>query len=197
MPIARDGLPPPIPKAPPPEGGTGTEPLHAAVSKTVALQIAKEFEDQLREAHRTKATARPIWRRYWFVLALGGACALAGLVAIGGSWIYRRRFNQQHAAEFLGRVQDGLLLDTYGALLGASHQLDEVQEVTPHQARSKALEAQVSATLYRQYGGSEELKGRAEAALAAGGEAVEEPAWVANCCWRTTPRSREGPPCAT
>jgi cellulose synthase operon protein C len=181
------GAPPPIPRGPPPEGGPieGTEPLHAAISKTVALQIAKEFEERLREAHRTKATARPVWRRYWFVLALGSACALAGLVAIGGSWLYRRRFNQQHAAEFLGRIQDGLLLDTYGALLGASHQLDELQEIDPRPPLPKALEAQVSAALYRQYGGSEDLKTRAEAALAqsAGSRgspgSEEEPAWVA------------------
>jgi tetratricopeptide (TPR) repeat protein len=173
--------PPPLPKGTASGAGSpaGTEPLHATISKTVALEIAKEYGDRLREAHRAQVAVRPVWRRYWFVLALGGACLLAGLVAVGGSWLYRRRFNQQHVAEFLGRVQDGLLLDTYPALVGASHQLDEVQEVDPQGTRPKALEAQVNASLYRQYGGSEDLKARAEAALAQCGGSGEESVRVA------------------
>jgi tetratricopeptide (TPR) repeat protein len=116
-------------------------------------RMAHRYESELRaKLDETRQKPKSFVRRHWLPLAILGTLVLLGGGAVVGIRLFRERYNRQHAHEFVARAEQGLLLDTYGSLSGATHQLDELLAVDPHDARAMALRAQAQATLCQEFG---------------------------------------------
>ncbi|MHB1845525.1 MAG: tetratricopeptide repeat protein [Deltaproteobacteria bacterium] len=162
------------------------------ISAAEASRIAQAFESELREGYSAQRDAPPpFFRRHWLALTLAAAAAVAGAVGVSATIFVRRHYAQVHRKQFLAHAQDGLLLDTFSSLTGASHQLDEVLQADPANALGKALAAQAAATLWREYGGATASEERAEALLADPAVATAAPdfAWAARALLASDPKA--------
>jgi tetratricopeptide (TPR) repeat protein len=131
--------------------------------------MAHRYESELRaKLDESRLKPKSFVRRHWLPLAILATLLLVGGGGIGGQRLFRHRYNVQHAHEFMARAEQGLLLDTYGSLTGALHQLDEILAVNPNDAKAKALRAQTQATLCREFGCSDPQR---EAAVSLAAEA--------------------------
>ena len=204
---AEKALPPPLPKRsetpPPPRRRLADELLadlpdsqpdaRRAVTATdvtisEAQRIAESYENELREKfEERRAAPRSFWRRYWLALSVVGAAVLAAAVALGGYELSRRNYNHRHATEFLDRAQQGLTLDTFASLSGATHQMDELLAVDPGNQPAQAVWAQAQATLCRDYGCSRAQREQAQAYLQAAGQSDPQAVLVARRYLSTDP----------
>ncbi len=152
---------------PQPVAAPSRPPSPARVSEAQASAVARAYEKELRERYQEEHDAPLPWfRRHWLGLTLAAIAVVAALAAVGLYALYRRYTTQEHRREFLERAQQGLLQDTRASVEGAAHQLQEVLEVDPENARAIALDAQAAATLWREYDAPESLRDAARAALA-------------------------------
>ncbi len=147
-----EDLPESQPPRPSPERRSA--PTTATVSEIE--RMAQRYENELRaKLDESRSKPKGFLRRHWLPLTIVTTAVLAGPGTFLGHRIIRKHYNQQHAEQFLGRAEQGLLLDTYGSLTGAHHQLDELLAADPSDARAKALRAQTQAMICHEFGCSD------------------------------------------